>query len=422
MNVVSIAMSEHFEGCVRYIKSNLLAIAVLFSIHLPQLGVMPGYTTVRPFMPFLVLVFISVLMLERVHGKRIVMASKELVQRWSGVFLVFLIYFMLIPFYGGDWYTGIKKLTSLVFAIFAWWVGYSQLGMTSERFRKLLLVSFIPFIAFGGMEFLSQVSFFSFLKDAINTVRDAVLTINIDRDRLHLQFSEPSFLATYLLLFLYLITQYRNMIILRIFFYCWLLLAMFLARSLTTLLVVGTTTFLIFWMENASFFRRLLIVSASFIVLFAGGHALLQRAANVISLEDLSAYVRFHNTLFTWKMGTSHFYLGAGFVDFGPWFSSYLGEIDLRGIREFLRILHGEIKPEPYGIFAQVFAYTGILGIATFSFALFRGIPFKTHFPFLTGAMLAMTTALPWTLPYLWVLLGMIARESKQFIRGQRFP
>ncbi len=393
-----------------YAAPNVLFFLVVLSIHVSQLKFLPGHTTVRPIFPFFMVFLVLLLVSERGKGGRFLLYSQEVMKRWGG-FLVFVgIYFLFIPAYNGSWSVGIKKIVSFFVAVASWWMGYSCLGMHPERFRRVMIASYTPFVVFGLAESASM--FIPSMREWINAIRDAFLTFNIDRDRLHLQFSEPSFLATYLLMFFYVIRRDKKWRKHHKLLLLWGLLMIALSRSLTVFLVMGVALLFVILKERGMSSFSLALAGMS-TVLFASSNAIAERLSHALALEDISTYVRYLNTLFSWSLGLRHYGFGAGFIDFGEAFANYLDGMDLRGSAELEAISRGELEPEPYGVFAQVFAYMGLPGLFLFLSALLRGVSIKEFFPYIAGVLVASMTALPWGLPYAWILMGMVARESR---------
>lgn len=386
----------------------ILAIFAILSIHLVQLSFMPGPTTTKPITPLLVILVLLGLFHANIIKCRFEV-SRNLVLRWVPLAVVLAFYIPLSLFVGKAPGEIAKYSMGIFVAWLCYWMGHSSLCMNPQRFRRLMLYSFYPVLILGIVE-VAGMAFIPPLHSAIGAVRDFVLTYNIDKERLHLLFSEPSFMATYLLLLLYLVKEVSLTPRVRNVLYALVVILVLFSASLSVLFVMLAYALMLFYSKGTRYF----VVS----VIVAGVAAVAAVAVGfgtrVLALDtDLSSYIRFLNFLVLLDMGTQNYWLGGGIGGFSGYFANYLSGMDLRGSTELERISSGEQDAATYSMIGQMFGYMGIPGLITFLMVLFYGKRNKETLTFKLPILVAMFSALPWGLPYGWILLGMVDHDAE---------
>lgn len=391
-----------------FLKSNVLFLIAIISIHFVQLKLLPG-ATIRPFTPIFSLMILMIFLVRHYQFRGRTFLTQSLLLRWFPLCVITLLYVMVTPLYEGDFKDALKFLISLSAAFLAYWMGYSALGMLPTRFNRLILITFVPIIIFSSIEIVGQ--FLAPIQDVINSFRSLILTYNIDHERLHLLFSEPSFMATYLLFFVYIVETSTIFGRGLKFFYLYIILMVILSGSLSVLSVMLTFLVLKLLKEGVIKFNlRFIFVFCLIFVLIT--FVFSNRIANFDG--DVSIFIRMMNAFALWSMGTENYFLGSGFGGFTEYLSNYLGGVNLMGSSELQGIVDGTEKASQYSMLGQVFASMGILGLSSFLFMILRGKN-RSSLVYVIPAMIAMLSALPWGLPYLWIMLGMIDRGKRGF-------
>jgi len=211
-------------------------------------------------------------------------------------------------------------------------------------------------------------------------------------------------MATYLLFFVYIVETSVLFKKWRKFFYLFIALMVIFSGSLSVLAVM--LAFLIFKLLDSGiikfnlFFILLLCLIVPLILLVF--------STRLEHLDkDVSVFIRFMNTMALWSMGTENWFLGSGFGGFTEYFSNFLAGYNIMGSVELQRILDGEQKAAQYSMLGQVFASMGLPGLLAFLFLIFYGKK-KSNLVYVVPAVIGMLSALPWGLPYMWIMIGLI--------------
>lgn len=384
----------------------------VFLIPFFQVNVLPFFSfVVSPFFliyGFLLLVVRYISACKKERGFRLPWNAAT--KSFALIFSLSLVYALISVAFKADLFEVVKFLFSLFFAFVFYVLGYYFFGLKRGIVFRLLYYSFVFFVFVGLAEILFM--FLGFSDNVINGLRNVLLTYNIDKNRLHLFFSEPSFLATYFLCMLFVINNgfdglRKNVLV---FF---VLLFSFFSFSIYVFAVIFSFYFFyaikVVRKRYVIYFYSLLLVSVTFFVMFTEvGHRILNYD------QDMSIYVRWINFFTLYEMGSKNFFLGSGLGFFGQEFVSRINDYDFSGIAELENIANGTVAPVPLSMSMQVFAFLGLPGLVLF-LKMIKGN--GGFFAYRISLFIATLSALPWALPFIWVLLGFMDKLSLE--RGE---
>jgi hypothetical protein len=129
--------------------------------------------------------------------------------------------------------------------------------------------------------------------------------------------------------------------------------------------------------------------------------------------EDPSSYIRFLHLSAMYNMFIDSHGLGMGFGSFSEYFRHYLSSIDiLIHTKELQNDLTSEKKIAPYGLLFSVISQMGIPGLIAF-LSIFSNIfsKYAKYKPYYIALLMSTITALPWGIPFIWALLGMLDKD-----------
>jgi hypothetical protein len=380
-------------------KKIYLSIITIFSIQFVQLAFVPGSGATRPVTPFLILLVVTysfAVWLNKNHFN--VKIKSATLTRWMP--FLSIVFFHNFIF----WVLSDKKFIDLIMfdlsilmATLYYFMGFTQLGMGRIIFIKTMIRSYEPLLLLGLLE-AAGLLFLPQLSAIVNDFRDYFLSYNLDKTRLHLLFSEPSFLCTYILLFFYLLeTQLK---INKTYISC-ISLILFLSGSLSVLAMFMMYFLIKYYQKN-----KIIFITLTFFIFIGISISIGDRLFHLS--EDLSGYIRLTNIFAMFEMGNNNYYLGSGIGGYSEYFYSFLQGTDLRGSSELNSILSGDNEAVPMSMVGQIYAYMGLPGLSTFVFMIFYGNSIETFKGYKLVLFLCMISALPWGMPYPWILLGLI--------------
>lgn len=249
-------------------------------------------------------------------------------------------------------------------------------------------------------------------------MREAIVTVNFDKTRLHLLFSEPSFIATYAIFMFYIIAHSN----IQNFFKCTLLSSLLvfilIGGSLNNMIVISAFFISMFFFGSLSSTKKILITTLAIILIATVLKVYFLN--RIINLEnDISANIRFLHIKVLWDMFTSSFGLGYGFGTFSDFFISQISSLEsniLESSKELQNNISGNSSIVPYSMAFSILGETGFAGMLSFLF-LFKNLlkksnPYKHYYIALLSSTI---TALPWGLPFIWITLGLLDRDVNDF-------
>lgn len=406
-----------------YIKNNkilflLMSLSIL-TFQYVQLSFVPLPSITRPISEIFIFLMYFTIFYHSRHSsnsflKKYYLKNKN-IQKWFYLFIVTIIYvFISIAIYGkiSD---SIKFFINIIFAFLFYWYGYTRLGLQKERFYKLNLIFSTPIIIIGIIEVVSLILNLDGVFNLITLFRDQILSKNLDKERLHLLFSEPSFIGTYILFLFFLISNFKLKKTYQKIGFLILLSFIFLGNSINTLIIFVSFFLSYYLLVNKSnmIFKIIIILLLISVLGFIGYQLFGHRLMNIN--KDPSAYIRLLHLTVLSNMFYDSYGLGMGFGQFNDYFYQYLNNIDLViHTKELENNLDGK-EAIPYSMLFSILGQMGIFGIITFLY-LFKTIFSKyNRYKHYQIALLASTlSALPWGLPFIWGLLGMIDKDTEE--------
>jgi len=405
-------------------KNKILTILIFFSIatlQYNQLKIVPLPTVTRPiaqifiFILFFILVWwVYIKRTSNINLQKYYFQNSD-ITKWLLLFVVIIIYSIFTIIIYNNFIDSIKFLINIIFAFLFYWYGYTRLGIDEERFNNYNILFSLPILFIGLVE-VSGFLISNFFYTLISTLRDMILSINLDNKRLHLLFSEPSFMGTYLLFIHYLFYHSKRYYKYRKAVTLLLILFILFGKSLNTMIVVLAFlgSYYLFINKTKVLSKVIIILIALFLLAIITYLLFKSRLTNIT--YDPSAYIRFLHLVVLTKMFTDSYGLGMGFGSFSDYFVNYLNNnfipIDTA---ELNRDMSGDVKVVPYSIFFSILGQTGIFGIFAFMF-IFRKMfySFNPYRHYYIALFVSTISALPWGLPFIWVLLGMLDKKIEE--------
>ncbi len=394
--------------------SKLLIIISIFLSHLPQLKIPFLTTTTRPvfqifFVPILIRNFNKIKM------------DKLLKIKWLIFSFIFFYYLIIGLILYQDIYTFLKYLIGFIFFLLFYIFSYSRGFLKEKIFYKINLFSFL-FISLIG--FLQIAGAFNILLiDIANFIRKNLLSVVLDKERLSLLFSEPSFLASY---FIYLFLIIDRLIKIddvhkKYYFTIKIILFVFIifSKSLYTYLAVLVLLFGQFIFSSTKFKNKLILIIILSLFLIVIIKLSFNRIQNVILFQDLSFLSRFIYIEALISMLISSKFFGFGIGGFGDYFQYYLNNKYNFPIFPFelIKYLDGNIHANPFSLFFQFLGETGVLGIIAFFVLIFHGFLKSNYKPYYIAIFITTLSALPWGLPYFWLTIGLLHSLNNKYKR-----
>ncbi|NPA41717.1 MAG: hypothetical protein GXO18_05515 [Aquificae bacterium] len=328
--------------------------------------------------------------------------------KWHLLLLIWVYYSALGYIYHGDIYRIGRYFLSILFAFLFYMVGFNLFFLRERTFLRvssiiLVCISILGIIQGIGILFNEQ------LLDFINRLREVILAQVLDRERLTLLFSEPSFLASYLLVLYFLSERY----VAYRFKFGYLLKFIIVAAAILSLSVyvyIVLSTLLFFKIFCIKSIRKRLIYALLFFCIIGSFIVMdIDRFASLINAQDMSALIRFLYIEALLNMAVDTYLIGAGIGSFGYYFPKFLsGEYIVPG--ELHQYLNGENLAVPFSLFFQFVGETGMLGASVFLWLVFSGFKKSKYKPYYIAAFISTLSALPWGLPYFWFLIGYLHR------------
>ena len=383
-----------------YKNNSFLFFTLFLFFHLTQLRIPPLESATRPYVLVLLLPFLTIGALANTKS----LLVKGMVG-WIPFLFICLLYSIVSLLLGLSSNYIFQPLIGFIAIFLFYCIGYTALFMRQEQFVSLLIYSYIPIILLGWFELFGLMGLVT-ISEILDNFRNTILTVNLSGPRLRLLFSEPSFIATFILMGIYLARHLRTNRWLIIWLFS-LSLFLFFSFSLVAGIVVFPTVAMIFLKSRKQFILTMLLMSLLIVlfVFFSGRD---------LSFSDPSSYIRFLHFSALINMFIESFGFGMGFGSFSSYFKEYLGFTDLFIIpSEIEGNLSGEIMAVPYSVFFRIVGEMGVLGAATFILLFKRVKNGKKYLrPYYVGIFLSGLSALPFGLPYAWLLLGIIDREN----------
>lgn len=389
----------------------LILLISIFLFHFPQLNIPFFETTTRPIFHLLIIPFIAYSFL---HNKTFL--YKDVKIKWYLLLFIWYYYSTLGFIYYGDVYRTVRYFLSILFAFLFYIVGFNLFFLRERTFLKissiiLICISILGFFQGIGILFNKQMLNF------INSLREIILSQVLDRERLTLFFSEPSFLASYLL-FLYFLSERYLVYRFRFGYVLKFIILVFALLSMSIYVYVVLSTLFLFRVIYMKSIRKQLIYTLLFLLIISLFVIVeLNRLVFLINAQDMSALIRFLYIKALLKMAVDTYFVGAGIGSFGYCFPKFLNE-EYIVPRELHQYLYGENLAVPFSLFFQFVGETGMLGTIVFLWLVFSGFKKSKYKPYYIAALVTTLSALPWGLPYFWFLIGYLHRltyeESKK--------
>lgn len=406
-----------------FIKKNkilfLISLLAMITFQYVQLKIIPLPSATRPISEFFIFMFFIIIIWHveffkaSSSFKRYYLKNKN-IYKWIPLVSVTIFYSLMSIIIYNNLNSSLKFIINILFAFLFYWYGYTRMGMTKNRFIKYNLFFSLPIILIGIFEIIGILGIDYFYR-LVTEIRNIILTVNIDRVRLHLLFSEPSFIGTYLLFLFFLIQNSLLKRTQKLFAFSLIFIFFVLGNSLNSMIMLFSLFlgYYFFYYKKNIFFK--LIVLLFFLVLLSVIVYVIvgNRLQNIFS--DPSAYIRFLHLVVLSNMFIDSYGLGMGFGEFSNYFINYVSNIDLIiPTKELQDNINGK-EVIPYSMFFSILGQMGILGTGAFLY-LFKSIFSKyNHYKHYQLALFTATlSALPWGLPFIWALLGMIDKEVEE--------
>lgn len=388
----------------------LLFVIAVMLLYFVQLKFIPIPSTTRPASIFIIFPIIFVSFLYSLYDFRVFnkIFPKYMISKWSPLFIVVIIYIIISFFNAVEINDTLMRVLNIVVAFSFYWFGCIKFGFSNKVFIRCLVFSSIPIVIFSLFEIFSLI-FFVNLFDWLCMLRQDILVLNLEWRRLHLLFSEPSFLASFLVFLLFIFKQYFKSNTEQIIIYSWLAVIVTLSHSVYVVVAFALIVYFSFLFSKhkplfksvLSLFAILLIILFVYIVI---GH----RLSN--GLDDPSFSIRYTH-MYSMVFGFIESYgFGTGTGSFSNYFHNFLIHYPefawTDELGEFL--LNDNLKAYPYSMALSFLLENGVAGFMAFVYLFFknfRDLRFKEYY--LTLFILSFS-AIPWGMPYPWVLLGLM--------------
>lgn len=406
-----------------FIKKNkilfLIVLLAMITFQYVQLKIIPLPSATRPLSQFFIFVFFMILLWYATFFKassslkRYYLKNKN-IYKWIPLVSITIFYSLISIIMHNVLQAPLKFVINIIFAFLFYWYGYTRMGMSKDKFIKYNLLFSIPIVLIGIFEIIGILGI-DYFYSLVTEFRDIVLTTNIDRARLHLLFSEPSFLGTYLLFFVFLIHNSLLRETQKLVAFSFIFIVFVLGSSLNSMIILfGFLLGYYFFYYKKNIFFKLIMLLLFLILLSVIAYVIFgNRLLNISS--DPSGYIRLLHLVVLTNMFIDSYGLGMGFGEFSNYFINYISNIDLViPTDELQNNLDGK-EVVPYSMFFSILGQMGILGAGAF-FYLFKSIFSRyNHYKHYQLALFTATlSALPWGLPFIWALLGMIDKEIEE--------
>lgn len=414
---------------MKYIKQKLLVLplANLSILLLPfvQLKFVHVNFTTRPisvifiFLIFMLIIFLKINESDCKKREICLFSSyylnKKIFIKWIPIFLVIPVY-CLFSFSLKDitLSESCKYILYIIVSFLFYWFAYTHIGVGKKIFFKLIIISSIPFFIVGIFEVVGLLFYHPFY-DIVVLFREYFVSVNFDKLRLHLLFSEPSFLPTYFIMLIYVI--YNSDILKKLKYILIILISIFVivSHSLNCIIIISVFLFFKFILSNLNTIKKLLIlcIFSFFCVIFIK-IMLLDRFKNIMSGSDISAYIRLLHIKVMIKMLTDSYGVGVGVGSYQTYFINYLNLLDSNIVSkslELTRNITGQTKVVPYSIIFSVIGQFGVMGFIAFLYIFKNALKNNVNKHYYFALLSSTVTALPWGLPFLWVMLGLLDSE-----------
>lgn len=375
----------------------------------PQLSFVPLPSTVRPVAPIFLFIAIAFYFIN---------VRRVFIDRDWLYFFVFVFCYCIFSYLVGkvELYEFVKLMVSIFFAYIVWFssVNYYFLGR-KNCFLVLKFIFyfffFVFFLEFIGLYILDPVIVF------LDIVRSSILTYNVGSGRMRLLFSEPSFMASFLLFVFYMSSINFYSARMNAFMKGFVVVAAFCSASLSVIFAV-LVLFVFLYGGTIKLSLRSVVVLAFFgIVSFVLFYDQLGRIQSIG--KDQSAFIRNTHAQVLLDMAGACYYLGCGPGGFHSAFFDAIKDVPfVDSIEELKPVLNNEVRATPYSMLLSIFAYFGAVGVYLFMrlFGFFKkgALDSSRKLAFYASIFLSSYLSLPWGLPFAWMLLGFIKSEENE--------
>jgi hypothetical protein len=380
--------------------ANILFFLLFFCFHLIQIRIGPLDSTTRP---YVLILLIPILFYGATTSRHSILLKG--MKGWAPFLFVCVVYSLYSIAQGIEIKSIIQPLIGFVSIFLFYCVGYSSLFLRRDKFARIIIYTYIPLLIFGFIESVG-ILLLSPIAEILFILRNNILTANMSATRLHLLFSEPSFIATFILFGFYLSTKIqtnlkRNLWLATLVFF------LFMSASLSAA-VVAIGSFGLKYLRTRKQVVLTVLLIPFLAVLF------INISGRQLSLDDPSNYIRFLHLNALISMFYDSFGFGMGLGSFSMYFVKFLATINLAYIpQEIQGNISGETVATPYSVIFRIIGEMGLIGLFGFLFIFKRLFSGKRSLrPYYFGILLAGVSALPLGLPYAWLLLGLIDREN----------
>ena len=410
-------------------KNSFLDLIAIFTILLTpyiQLNLLPIHYATQPVAAIFILIIFFLFLGCHLSCKTNLNFSsyyfnKDIFLKWFPISIVVII-FSIYSSMNGYQLDAIKFCVNILVAILFYWFGYTRLGLNNKFFYIYIILSSIPLFIIGYMEIIGLKIDHDFYQ-AIIYLREHIVTINFDKIRLHLLFSEPSFIATYALMMFFIIQKSNLHIFLKTVFFASLTAFMIIGGSLNNMIVISIFTIASLFLSKLNMYKKTIIAIIGIVSIFIV--IKIYYIHRIINIEnDISGIIRFTHIIVLWKMFISTNGIGSGFGLFSDNFINYISTNMVSLIeksKEMQSILSGNAKVVPYSMLFSILGQMGLAGILSFLY-LFKNLFIKRnkYKPYYLALLASTITALPWGLPFIWILLGLLDYENNNIFHGRR--
>lgn len=380
--------------------ANTLFFLLFFCFHLIQIRIGPLDSVTRP---YVLVLLIPILFYGASTSRHSTLLN--CVKSWSPFLFICILYAIFSLAQGIELKSIVQPLIGFVSIFLFYCIGYTCLFLNKNKFEKIIIYTYIPMILFGLIEVIGILVLHP-INDVLFSLRNSILTANLSSNRLHLLFSEPSFIATFILLGFYLSTKinegYKRNLWLAV-----LVIFLFVSTSLSAA-IVAIGSFGLKYLHT----RKQIILTLLFIPFLA--ILFINVSGRQLSLDDPSNYIRFLHLNALISMFYDSFGFGMGLGSFSMYFIKFLGVTNLVYIpQEIQSNISGATLATPYSVIFRIIGEMGLIGLFSFIFIFKNLLNGKKNLrPYYFGIILAGVSALPLGLPYAWLLLGLIDREN----------
>lgn len=386
--------------------SKFLIMVSIFLSHLPQLKVPIISTTTRPVFQ---LFFLPIL----IGNSNKVKLERRLKMKWFLFSLTFFYYLLLGLILYQNIQVFIRYTLGFIFLSLFYFFGYTKAFLKEKSFYKINIIFFL-FISVLGILQILGILFNPLFLSIANNIRTKLLSVVLDKERLTLLFSEPSFLASYILYMLFLVDRMLLLARDSKYFY-WtvkvvLLVFAIFSKSLYVYLTISVLLIIQFMLSDFSLKRKFAVLSTLLILSFFMLSQISDRLQRVFYFQDLSFIARYTYIEALVHMFLSSKFFGCGIGGFGYYFSYYLNNQFNLPIfpPELTKYLDGNIHAVPFSLFFQFLGETGLFGTSALLLLIFHGFLKSKYKHYYLAMFVTTLSALPWGLPYFWILLGLL--------------